>query len=388
MLDKKITALNGICPYFTMFPLDFPYSILSTQAKAGEWVIDPFCGRGTTNYASRILGLPSIGIDSNPVAIALSQAKLANTTPSLIMRVAHRILDEVAVPGDIPEGEFWDWAFHKEVLHTLCRLREGLRANCRSDTRKALRAIIMGALHGPRSKYQPSYFSNQSTRTYAPKPRYAVKFWKERNLRPQKVDVLDIIQRRAERYYGSERTSGVGSIIAGDSRGKKLYAHLQIDNGIRWVITSPPYYGMYTYLPDQWLRSWFLGGLATVDYSHEGQISHASPETFAMQLQAVWQNVGAICAPGARLVIRFGAIRDRNIDSLELIQQSLNNSGWVITQIQSAGSAARGKRQAQHFFQTTQKNALEEHDIWGEWQGHSDQSREGLERRRDVGNSG
>ncbi len=369
MIDRKTTALNGICPYFTMFPLDFPYSVLSTQAKAEEWVIDPFCGRGTTNYACRILGLPSIGIDSNPVAIALSQAKLANTAPSLIMHAAQQLLDEVPEPSNVPEGEFWEWAFHRNVLLTLCRLREGLITNCESDTRRALRAITMGALHGPRSKFQPSYFSNQSPRTYAPKPRYAVKFWKEHNLKPQVVDVLDIIQRRAERYYGCETKLGVGNIIAGDSRKKETYTRLKVTDSIRWVITSPPYYGMCTYIPDQWLRSWFLGGSSEVDYSNKGQISHSSPEVFATQLQMVWRNVGAICAPGAQLVVRFGAIHDRKIDSLVLIEQSLKDSGWTITQIQPAGSAAKGKRQAQHFLPTEQKEAMEEYDIWGLWQG-------------------
>src|SRR5579884_2554529 len=111
MTGEQTGALNGICPYFTMFPLDFPYFILNGRAKPGEWVIDPFCGRGTTNYASRMLGLPSIGIDSNPVAVALSQAKLANTNPSSIMRVTQRILTDYPEPDEIPQGEFWECAF-------------------------------------------------------------------------------------------------------------------------------------------------------------------------------------------------------------------------------------------------------------------------------------
>src|SRR5579883_944248 len=103
ILDKKRLALNGICPYFTMFPLDFPYTILSQHAQLGEWVLDPFCGRGTTNYASRLLGLPSIGIDSNPVAASLSAAKLANTTPAFILQAMQHILDEVPEPANVPE---------------------------------------------------------------------------------------------------------------------------------------------------------------------------------------------------------------------------------------------------------------------------------------------
>ena len=72
------SALNGVCPYFTMFPLVFPLRILERYASRGEWVLDPFSGRGTTNYAARLLGLPSVGIDSSPVASALTQAKMAS----------------------------------------------------------------------------------------------------------------------------------------------------------------------------------------------------------------------------------------------------------------------------------------------------------------------
>src|SRR2546421_9692688 len=108
-----------------MFPVEFPFSILSKYASKADWVLDPFCGRGTTNYASRMLGLPSIGIDSSPVAVALSQAKLANTSPSAIVRAARQVLDEVTAPAEVPMGEFWEWAFDKDVLHTICRLREG-----------------------------------------------------------------------------------------------------------------------------------------------------------------------------------------------------------------------------------------------------------------------
>ena len=38
-------ALNGVCPYFTMFPLAFPLKILKSRARESDLVLDPFCGR-------------------------------------------------------------------------------------------------------------------------------------------------------------------------------------------------------------------------------------------------------------------------------------------------------------------------------------------------------
>lgn len=363
--SRRKNLLNGLCPYFTMFPLAFPYEILKENANSGEWVADPFCGRGTTNYASRLLGLPSIGIDSSPVAVAISQAKLANTNPSAILRAAKRILDKIHEPSEIPTGEFWQWAFHKDVLHKICRLREGLIQDCRSESRKALRAIMLGALHGPQPKTKNSYFSNQSPRTYAPKPDYAIRYWERHKLHPQKVNVLDIIEERAERYYEQEEPTAVGKILRGDSRRQKPYQF--IEHSISWIITSPPYYGMNTYIPDQWLRMWFLGGEPSVNYSKDWQVTHSSPDDFASDLRSVWKNIGQFCVPGARLVIRFGGVNSRKVDSLQILLGSLEGSGWKVQQTNSAGFATSGYRQANHIHKSI-KDPQEEYDVWAIWE--------------------
>ncbi len=354
------TALNGICPYFTMFPLAFPQGILKRHAAKGEPVLDPFAGRGTTLYAARLSGLPAYGIDSNPVAVAISEAKLANTNPGRITAAAQRILKTFPAATDLPSGSFWTLAFDETVLATLCRLREGLLADCESPSRKALRAIILGALHGPRAKHQQAYFSNQFPRTYGPKPAYAVRFWRERNLLPPKVDVLEIIQRRAQRFYGDESSTARGKIAAGDSRLESSFAGIEDEPA--WIVTSPPYYGMRTYIPDQWLRNWLLGGPATVGYSGEGQLSHLSQQEFAAGLKKVWTNCAAVVRPGCRLIIRFGAINDRKIDARVLLKTSLVDTPWKILTCHNAGTASHGKRQADAFVPTS--DAILEYDIW------------------------
>ena len=57
IIENKIhpkVRLNSVCPYFTMFPLTFPYKVL-INAKRTDIVCDQFCGRGTTNFAARLL---------------------------------------------------------------------------------------------------------------------------------------------------------------------------------------------------------------------------------------------------------------------------------------------------------------------------------------------
>lgn len=362
----KRTRLNGICPYFTMFPLVFPYEILRGNGKEGDWVLDPFCGRGTTVYAGRLLGMPAIGIDSSPVAAAISEAKLANVEPGKIIGETRRILEDAGEPKDVPEGEFWHLAFHPVVLRDLCRFREEFQRNCLSDTRKALRAIILGALHGPRTLGKASYFSNQCQRTYAPKPAYAVRYWTKNGLKPARVSIPDIVETRAHRYYALSSGKGKGRIYLEDSRHTGTFRAFQ--EQVTWVITSPPYYGMRTYIPDQWLRLWFLGGSPEVSYSMNGQVSHKSPEEFADELHTVWKNVGNVCKPDATMVIRFGGINDRKADPLGVLYSSLFDTGWEILSTASAGFSTNGRRQAMHIKEGVGA-PKEEYDVWATWRG-------------------
>jgi DNA methylase len=357
--------LNGVCPYYTMYPIEFPLRVLGRNAGPGQWVLDPFCGRGTTLFAARSLGLPSVGVDSSPIAAAIASAKLATTTPAQVVAAVRHILDRADAPCEIPKGEFWRRAYHADTLVTLCKLREALLAQCTSASRIVARAIILGCLHGPLGKTRPRYFSNQCPRTFAPKPAYSVRYWKREKLKPQPVDTLELIHRKAEHYLEGLPAATEGEAVRADSRQADA-----IPKGRRfdWVVSSPPYYGMRTYIPDQWLRFWFLGGPSEVAYQFDEQLRHLSPEVFTSELASVWKNTASRCADGAKLVVRFGGINDRKQEPVELLTGSLEQAGWRIQTARAAGDANTGKRQADQFA-TEQKKPIAEYDVYAVWKG-------------------
>ncbi|PYT05578.1 MAG: DNA modification methylase [Acidobacteria bacterium] len=302
-MEQFAAALNAVCPYYTMFPLEFPVGVLIRRSRPKEWVLDPFCGRGTTIFAGRLLGLGSIGLDSNPLAAALADAKLRSVSPRQVIATAQYLLHAHPEAHDVPNGAFWRHAYHPATLRNICRIREGLLDSCDTDARIVLRAILLGALHGPVPKHGTSYLSNQCPRTFAPKPRYALQFWKALGLRAPKVDLLNIVRSRANRYLRQQSPPTPGFVRVADSRSPKAYENLP---RISHVVTSPPYYGMRTYRQDQWLRTWFLGGPATVDYqASTTDLAHSSPEAFVRQLSDVWRNVRKACRRDAHLVVRW-----------------------------------------------------------------------------------
>ena len=179
---------------------------------------------------------------------------------------------------------------------------------------------------------------------------------------------MDIIADRAERYYGISLPLVKNITIQGDSRNEdainKAYKAI---GKFDWIITSPPYYGLTTYIPDQWIRNWFLGGPSTVDYTSEGQISHKGKNIFIDDLRKVWENTGLYSNPKANLVVRFGSIRGRLIENPEeVILEFFKGTGWKKIKIQDAANASHGRRQADTFSQNTRK-PLNEIDIWAKW---------------------
>lgn len=345
-----------------MFPLDFPLRVLRRNAVEGEMVLDPFCGRGTTTYAARILGLPSVGFDSSPIAVAIAQAKTVSVSSGQVIASVESILRSNDSPDKIPSSRFWKLAYHRETLRDICKLRESLLRRVATPAKTVLRAIILGALHGPLTKNTPSYLSNQSPRTFAPKPRYATRFWTDRGMKPQRVDVVEVVAARAKRYLTDQVGDQPGAIYNADSRKRTSFGDLR---DVSWVITSPPYYGMRTYVPDQWIRHWFLGGPDQVEYAQrEVDLEHGSPDNFADQLRLVWCNVASVANDRARLVCRYGGIQDRRNDPIEIFKASLTGSPWRITTIREAGTASVGKRQASQFGSRIKSQPRREFDIY------------------------
>ncbi|MCU0917855.1 MAG: site-specific DNA-methyltransferase, partial [Planctomycetes bacterium] len=74
-MTLKRLPLHAICPYFAMFPESFVREHVKQYSDESDWILDPFCGRGTTVLESLLLGRNAIGSDINPVAYCVSHAK-------------------------------------------------------------------------------------------------------------------------------------------------------------------------------------------------------------------------------------------------------------------------------------------------------------------------
>jgi site-specific DNA-methyltransferase (adenine-specific) len=73
--------------YPTQKPLALLERIVQASSNPGDWVLDPFCGCGTTVAAAQKLGRRWIGIDITHLAIALQKYRLKQMFPDINFKV-------------------------------------------------------------------------------------------------------------------------------------------------------------------------------------------------------------------------------------------------------------------------------------------------------------
>ena len=300
---------HALCPYFAIFPESFAEEWILRLSKPGEYVLDPFSGRGTTPFQAMLLGRNAIACDTNDVAYCLTRAK---TDPPTLAAVLSRIAQlknqcdgrKVAHEArSLPE--FFHLAYDHNVLLRILYLRDALEwKNDRTDCMIA--ALMLGSLHGEVTK-SGSYLSNQMPRTISTKPEYSVRFWKTRGLYPEKREVFELLTRRAKYRYESELAQGRALVFHQDMR--MLPTHLAGEEvAMACAITSPPYFDVTHFEEDQWLRLWFLGGPASAGRGlAKGDGRHGFEDKYWSFIGDMWRTMDSLIQPMGHVVLRVGS---------------------------------------------------------------------------------
>jgi DNA modification methylase len=254
----------GVGPYYAMFPVAFAEKVIIRHTAPGDVVLDPFAGRGTAVFSAAVHGRRGIGMEINPVGWVYSQAKLQPARQESVVerlaeiqRIAHRYR---RAARNAPS--FFRCCYQENVLQFLIAARRHLDWKNRKVDCTAM-AFLLVNLHGKRN----DSLSNQMRQTKSMSPAYAIRWWKERNMRPPEVDPLEFLLKRMEWRYAKGIPQLVDSrVYLGDSaeilpQVARYWANRH--KRARLLLTSPPYYGVTNYHYDQWLRLWLLGGPPT-----------------------------------------------------------------------------------------------------------------------------
>jgi len=246
-------GLADIFPYYAGFSFDWACkTLISNQSVEAAIVLDPWNGSGTTTLAASRVGMPSIGIDLNPVANIVAKLRAINSQPAP-MQFRSGELSPVA-DGD----PLLSW-FDRETATTI---REWSIASSQqtAETRSLVLAAIFRVVRKLTQNFQGS------------NPTWVRKISSDRSAINCEVDVFDSLMLEEqdavrERISTDTQSAATISIIRGNAN------DLPISSGVvDVVLTSPPYLTRIDYAVAYSRELAILGIDITADRTLRGQL--------------------------------------------------------------------------------------------------------------------
>ena len=105
--------------------------IQMSNCSSGEYIIDPFCGSGTTNVVAALNGYKTLGLDVNPMSAFITNAKVDSYTDAELNEVL-RVLPEVKNAEPCPKTKYESI----ERYFSPTNFNELLRLKCFVDKQK------------------------------------------------------------------------------------------------------------------------------------------------------------------------------------------------------------------------------------------------------------
>jgi len=326
--SRTKNGLHSIHPYPAKFIPEIPRNLIECfHPGDGSAVFDPFCGSGTTNVVAFEAGLPSVGIDLNPLATLVAKVK---TTPvsQPLLPIAREVIararsslksGRVAIPP-IPRVDHW---FKMSVQQALAAILSELNRLTDLDVIDALKVALSSII---------VRVSNQESDT-----RYAAI--------NKNVDAESVFQgfERASAAVASALTELDANLFRSKVRTRIVTKDLmtvtpgEIGTGIGLVITSPPYPNAYEYWLYHKYRMYWLGmePIAVREAEigarpHYFKKNHQTEDDFERQMGTCFALLSKVMLPNsfACFVVGRSIIHGRKIDNEALLARAGTPHGF------------------------------------------------------------
>lgn len=253
--SKDAHSLHYLIAYPGAFRPELPAYFINKYTSKGDWVLDPFCGGGTTALEANLLGRKACASDVNPLALKVTRAKLE---PADLTEVTLR-LQLMNLKRPVPLNNYqkiYAPFFDTDTFCEIANLRQSLQHNY-DKVARFVELIAASLLHGHSAGYFSVYTYPQLSLSPAEQERFN---FNRRQVPEYRAIVPRILRKMAATQrdgYSSEFLRVVASNRLAITDACNL--HYLPDASIDLVVTAPPLLGRRESASEQWLRYWFLG---------------------------------------------------------------------------------------------------------------------------------
>ena len=314
------SSIEGIHPYPAKFVTELPRTLLKLLPLPRETaVLDPFCGSGSTLVESQRCGVPSVGVDLNPIACLMTRVK-TSPLPSHFRQWASKVVSAARCAGgaavpDIPRLDHW---FNGQVQSALAALSSEISStpSAQHDALRLALSSIIVRVSNQESDTRYAAIDNGST----------------------SEDVHSGFLRAAEYLEGALRDRNYPLAPATVVEGDILeIQHSDIGKEIGMVITSPPYPNAYEYWLYHKYRMYWLGydpvkvkNREIGARAHFFKRNHHTADDFSRQMYQTFQLIrqvlvkeGFVC-----FVIGRSRIHGQYVDNAKILEDVAAASGF------------------------------------------------------------
>lgn len=240
---SKSSVLHSIHPYPAKFIPELPREILrQLQIPKNSIVFDPFCGSGVTLTEAQKIGIPSVGVDLNPIACLISRVKTSRFDFEL-SSFAKKMVAECqkhSLSVKIPNIKNLDHWFKKDIQKKVSILIDKINQVNQPELRDALDFCLSSNL---------VRLSNQDSDT-----RYAAV---EKNVNGE--DAFSLFIKTAEKLDKAKKSQEINENSTVINKNSLMLESKDLPQKIGLTITSPPYPNAYEYWLYHKYRMWWLG---------------------------------------------------------------------------------------------------------------------------------
>ncbi|MFZ2278342.1 MAG: DNA methyltransferase [Prosthecobacter sp.] len=231
----KNTRLNLIMPYPAMIADELAVAIAQKHIHPGDLVLDPFVGTGRILAAAAQAGASGVGIDVNPLAVIVTNAKSVSGGQRRLRDFALE-LTRKRFPADssgirLLMGRRVEW-FHPRTHRQIDYLKGQIN---RAKLPRAALTVVVAV-----------FFATIREVSYCRKDQWKLHRLSKASRNAQRVDVKQTFLRRLSQVINSFEVPTHNlykfRAVIGDS---KRLSHVLSDQGVKFpidcVVTSPPY---------------------------------------------------------------------------------------------------------------------------------------------------